>query len=242
MPTLFLTPRFSDDSQALWRAASRMGWNVERLTSWRVPENARRIEEPVLYLESLFGQSIAEQMGVRLLEPEVDWLPDLHEMYRKRSDRATLGEARSRIESAFIKPPVDKSFPAKVYVGSELPQGYDESSPVLVAEVISWEKEFRCFVLDRECQTMSIYFRNGELQKDQGFEATFEEMVEATRFLEAFLSDKQVLVPRATVIDIGIIANRGWAVVEQNPAWGSGIYGCDPEKVLEVLRCAVIRD
>lgn len=33
---------------------------------------------------------------------------------------------------------------------------------------------------------------------------------------------------------------RGWAVVEQNAAWGSGIYGCDPEEVLEVLRFAAI--
>jgi hypothetical protein len=30
MPTLILTPRFTDDAQALWRAAQRLGWNVER--------------------------------------------------------------------------------------------------------------------------------------------------------------------------------------------------------------------
>ena len=31
MPTLILTPRHTDDSQALWRAAGRLGW------SWRGP-------------------------------------------------------------------------------------------------------------------------------------------------------------------------------------------------------------
>jgi len=38
---------------------------------------------------------------------------------------------------------------------------------------------------------------------------------------------------------VGHIKDRGWAVVEANAAWGSGLYGCDPVKVLEVLRCAV---
>jgi hypothetical protein len=28
---------------------------------------------------------------------------------------------------------------------------------------------------------------------------------------------------------------EGWAVVEANPAWGSGIYGNDADKVLDVL-------
>jgi hypothetical protein len=37
------------------------------------------------------------------------------------------------------------------------------------------------------------------------------------------------------VIDIGKIVGRGWAVVEANPAWGSGIYGNDPDEVLNVL-------
>ena len=42
----------------------------------------------------------------------------------------------------------------------------------------------------------------------------------------------------ARTFDVRIIEDRGWAVVEQNAAWGSGIYGCDPEQVLEVLRVA----
>jgi hypothetical protein len=30
------------------------------------------------------------------------------------------------------------------------------------------------------------------------------------------------------------------AIVEQNAAWGSGLYGCDPIRVLEVLRYASV--
>ncbi|MEP0802688.1 hypothetical protein NDI37_21395 [Funiculus sociatus GB2-A5] len=41
-------------------------------------------------------------------------------------------------------------------------------------------------------------------------------------------------------MDVGVIQGRGWAVVEQNAAWGAGLYGCDPIEVLEVLRYAVV--
>jgi hypothetical protein len=43
------------------------------------------------------------------------------------------------------------------------------------------------------------------------------------------------------VVDIGRISGRGWAVVEANAAWGSGIYGCNPAMVLPVLAWATCR-
>lgn len=243
MPTLILTPRFTEDAQALWRAAGQLGWGVERLTTWRVPDELRATPEPVLYLEALFGPILAKQFGLRLFEPAIDWLPRLPEEFRKRRvSLMRLREARQLTDLAFIKPPNDKSFPARVYAGSELPVGYDEESPVLVAEVVRWEVEFRCFVLDRQPKTISVYLRNGELQRDQGFAASMTELAEAESVVRAILADSRVDLPRAAVLDVGIIAGRGWAVVEQNAAWGSGIYGCDPVHVLEVLRHASIAD
>lgn len=241
MPTLILTPRFTEDAQALWRAAGLLGWDVERLPSWRVPQGLRSVAEPVLYLEGLLGPTLAEEFGLRLLEPPVDWLPRLPEEYRKRwVYLTTLREARLLAEPAFIKPPNDKSFPAKVYRGSELPDGYDEDSPVLVAEVVTWEKEFRCFVLDRQPRALSVYLRHGELQRANDFAATDAELAEAAALVRAVLADSRVDLPPAAVVDVGVIASRGWAVVEQNAAWGAGLYGCDPEQVLEVLRHAAV--
>jgi hypothetical protein len=54
MPTLVLTPRYTEDAQALWRAAGRLGWDVQRLTTWHIPEDLRSVPDPVLYLESRF--------------------------------------------------------------------------------------------------------------------------------------------------------------------------------------------
>ncbi len=151
-----------------------------RLSTWRVPDDLLATPDPVLYLEGLFGPTLAESFGLRLMEPPVDWLPRLPEEYRKRSVAlTTLREARSLTEPTFVKPPNDKSFPARVYTGADMPEGYDEESPVLIAEVVTWEKEFRCFVLDREPRTLSVYVREGELQRENGFKATDAELAEA---------------------------------------------------------------
>ncbi len=241
MPTLILTPRFTEDSQALWRAASRLGWDVQRLASWRVPDDLRTVADPVLYLEGLLGPTLAGQFGLRLLEPAVDWLPRLPEEYRKRQIYlTTLGQARLLPEPAFVKPPNDKSFPASIYAGPELPREYDDDTPVLVSDVVVWEKEFRCFILDRRVRTLSPYLRGGQVQREHDFARTVNEEEEVRSFLDPLLADSRVDLPRATVLDVGVIAGRGWAVVEQNAAWGSGLYGCDPEQVLEVLRFASV--
>jgi len=144
---------------------------------------------------------------------------------------------------AFIKPADEKCFDARVYSsGAELPAPgpLPEDLPVLVQEVVKWEVEFRCFVLERKVVTLSPYWRNGTLAKaeDGSWPATEEELGAAQDFCERVLADVSVEVPDAVVIDVGIIAGHGWAVIESNAAFSSGIYGCDPEKVLGVLRRA----
>lgn len=241
MPTLILTPRYSEDAQALWRTANHLGLKVVRLVNWRLPDDLKLISEPVLYLEALMAEEIAEQIGVRLLDSASDWLPNLPQEYRKRWVYLTnLDKARHSDHAAFIKPPNDKSFPARVYAAADLPIDYPDETLVLVAEIVQWDKEFRCFILNRSLKTFSIYLRNGELQSENDFAHTYEEDCEVQAFIETVLSDERVELPQATVIDIGVVHKRGWAVVEQNAAWGAGLYGCDPIQVLEVLRYSVV--
>jgi ATP-grasp domain, R2K clade family 2 len=239
-PTLILTPRYTDDTQALWKTASRLGWSVERLSAWRVPAHLQQVPNPVLYAEALFAPSLAEQLGIGLSQPADDWLVHLPERYRQRAiGISTLAEARALTVPAFIKPPNDKSFPARVYAPGELPAGYDEAMPVLVSDIVRWTCEFRCFVLDRRLATYSIYARDGELQDENDYAMTDGERTALGAFMSGFLADSAVELPRATVVDIGIIAGRdGWAVIEQNAAWGAGLYGCDPGRALDVIRAA----
>ncbi|SMC16424.1 protein of unknown function [Andreprevotia lacus DSM 23236] len=241
MPTLIFTPRYSEDSQLLWKAASQQGWHTERLTGWRVPDHLQGRSDAVFYGEALFGPMLAEQLGLDLLQPPEDWLVPLPHEYRLRDIAlSTLAEARRLTARAFIKPPNDKSFPAAVYEGAGQPEGYDDAMPVLVAEVVQWQAEFRCFVLDRQVKAYSLYSRLGELQREQGFASTPDEQAQMLAFAQTLLADPRVDLPRATVVDIGLIAGRGWACVEQNAAWGAGIYGCDPQSVLNVLQHAAV--
>ena len=80
MPTLILSPRYSDDSIKLRRAAVALGWDVMRLASWRCPEDFEP-EEPVLFAEPLFNQAVAEQLGLAVIEPPEDFLVRLPREY-----------------------------------------------------------------------------------------------------------------------------------------------------------------
>lgn len=238
-PTLILSPRHTDDSQALWRAAIARNWNVHRLSNWRIDEAAAGCHEPFLYAEALFGPTLAEQLGVVLLDPPEDWLCRLPERYsRRRVELSTLGEARMLSRPAFIKPPNDKSFPAAVYAPDALPVAFDADMTVLVAEPVSFASEFRCFVMDRRVRTFSLYSRLGEVLPSGG--SSDAEDTALLSFVDSLLDDDSIDFPRACVVDCGPIEGRGWAVVELNAAWGAGIYACNPDDVLDVVRMATV--
>ena len=134
MPTLILSPRYSDDSITLRRAAITLGWDVMRLASWRPPEDFEP-EEPVLFGEPLFNTVVAEQLGLAVVEPPEDFLVRLPEAYvRRRVRLTTAAEARTLPGPLFLKPPNRKTFPARVYgSGSDLPE-MPEDDPVLASE------------------------------------------------------------------------------------------------------------
>ena len=88
MPTLILSPRYSDDSIKLRRAAIALGWDVMRLASWRCPEDFEP-EEPVLFAEPLFNAAVAEQLGLTVIEPPEDFLVRLPREYVGRDVRLT---------------------------------------------------------------------------------------------------------------------------------------------------------
>lgn len=239
MPTLLLSARQTDDAQLLWRACIAAKWEVVRVHGWRVPSlPANNI---AVYGEPLFARHVAQTLGLELMEPPVDWLPKLPAKWRGRDVRlTTLAEARKYPSRAFMKPADEKCFDAKVYSsGAELPAPgpLPEELPILIQEVVEWTAEFRCFVLNRHVVAFSPYWRNGQLAKTNGgrWVAPQEELKAALEFCEAALADPAVELPNAVVIDVGIIRNHGWAVIESNAAFSSGLYGCDAEKVLPLL-------
>ncbi|QDU93700.1 ATP-grasp domain-containing protein [Lignipirellula cremea] len=241
MTTLLMSSRHTEDDQALWRAAIGRGWTVVRAQGIRLPEIDD--SEVVIYVETLFATTIARQIGCRLPDLPVEWLVQLPHAFRQREiTLGTPGQARQLDRPSFVKPPNDKSFAARIFdSGASLPLEFEDDVAVLVAQPVLWETEFRCFCLDGSVQTLSPYLRSGAHAQETDYHASDIELREATRFAEQVLAATKSFTPRAVVIDVGQIAGKGWAVVEANAAWGSGIYGCDPDLVLDVIRHATIQ-
>src|SRR4051794_33079203 len=148
MPTLLLTPRPTDDAQELWRGCTRLGGDVLRVHSWKVP--AVDCADVAVYAEPLLATHIARTLGIELLEPAIDWLPSVPESWRKRFVRlTTMEEARLGTEPRFVKSAAGKEFDARAYAtGKDLPHGemIAESLPVLIQEIVKFNVEYRCFV------------------------------------------------------------------------------------------------
>jgi hypothetical protein len=159
---------------------------------------------------------------------------------------ATLADARQSATPTFVKPADGKSFPAGVYdTGSALPDPdrLAADTLVLTSEPVTWDVEYRCFVRAGRVAAVTPYIRAGQLAEapDGTWPALPGEVDDALTFAHQLLSDPAIPAPPAVVVDVGLIANAGWAVVESNPAWSSGICGADPKHVLDVIHRAVLR-
>ena len=113
MPTLILSPRCSDDSITLRRAAIALGWDVMRLASWRCPDNFDP-EQPVLFAEPLFNELVAEQLALTVIEPPGDFLVGLPREYVGRDERlTTAAEARTPPGPVFLETPQPEDLPGE---------------------------------------------------------------------------------------------------------------------------------
>ena len=216
------------------------GWEVIRLANWRLPGPPPPDARPVaVYAEPLFAEAVADQTGRILLEPPPGWLPSLPREFLLRAvGLDTLDGLRAHAAPRFVKPAEGKVFEPRVYPGgSELPppDQVDGSLPVLWSDPVHFELEVRCFVQGGEILALSPYWRNGALAQDSGGDWPFEstEEQEATDFIHAVLKQLANNIPPAFVLDVGRIQDRGWAVIEGNPCWGAGLYGCPAGAALD---------
>lgn len=83
MTTLLKSFRYTEDNQALWRAAIGRGWSVARARGIRLPEIDD--DEVVIYVEALYAPTFAGIIGCRLLSPSEDWLVKLPHEFQNRT-------------------------------------------------------------------------------------------------------------------------------------------------------------
>lgn len=243
---LALSPQRTTTGELLSAAAARRGMRIEVLP----PHGGVGALEPWrsgdvhYYGGPLFAAGVADGLGVALLEPGDGWLAALPQAYTLRHVvETTLGEARRLTRPVFVKPPSDKSFPAAVHAdGGRLPHdgpGLSPVTPVLVSDVVTWEVEFRLFVLDGEVRTGSQYATFGRL--DAAPLDGHRHRSAVLDFAADLLGACGDTLPSAVVVDVGLVTAarpgdaEGWAVVEANMAWFSNCYAADPDRALDVV-------
>src|ERR1043166_3988654 len=213
----------------------------QRLPDWFDPNDGRI----ALFYTAPHAFDIASQLSRTLLGCNPAWTVELPgEFLRRQIRQMTLKEALALPGKSFVKHSVSKAFPADVYDSVSLAQASVKLRPgalVHVAEIVAWTVEYRCFVLDGAVVTISPYRRLDQVIEGHGdLDAPIQEVEEAKQFAISVLQAPAVRCPPAFVLDVGYIADRGWAVVEFNECWASGIYACDPARVLDSLSRACV--
>lgn len=248
MPKLLLSRTCHPETNKLAAIAKVTHWNVQWLGRRHGPAHLDG-NDFALYAETDVALRVARLHDLALIEPTLNIMVTLPERYLSRQVRfMSLGDAESLDQRMFVKPAdcTAKLFDACVYEsGSRIlcDDDLSRSTPVLVAEPVEWQVEYRAVVLERRMVAFSPYIRGGWLARDsEGRWPLFTDETNAMRrFCELFLADGKVDLPPAFVLDLGTIAGRGWAVVEMNPVWCSGLLGCELAAVLPALRRACWR-
>jgi hypothetical protein len=253
MPTLVLAPprrlltggRPTESQPAeslLARFAEQAGWAVAHPTpTGPLPTDP----DLAVYVTTDAALATARALDVALLEPAFDLLTRLPDRLRLRPVEAARFADLARLRSpTFVNPadPLDKWFDAGVYrdVRDVRTKGRDRpDAPVLVAGVVTWVAELRYWVLDGRVVAGSPYLTWGRPNWSPG--CSREVPRAGLRTVEAAVVALGRELPPAVVIDVGLVEERGWAVVEFNPVWCAGLLGADPAVVLPALRRATRR-
>ena len=203
-----------DAVAAAWVAAGGQILTLGRF--WEPP--AVEPDRVRVYGNDSFCLVLAQKLDLELVSPADDLLLQLDPAMLGRSLRVVPFDALESIQfPAFVKPVVPKLFRAAVYPSAEAlaaeTAGLEADRQLLVSEVVHFENEVRCWILDGEVLSLSAY----EGACDEASAHAFASGVAAHPAL-----------PETCVVDIGVVRDRGWAMIEANAAWGAGLNGCDP--------------
>ena len=257
MPTLLVASRSVSYDLALSAAARVAGWSVFPCDNVSIPN---RIDDPVVYVSTDIILPVIQTLDLALLEPPFDLLARLPERFVRRTvELATFSDLDRLQGPTFVKPadPLDKWFDPGVYsdIRDIRTRGrVSPDSPVLLSEPVSWSVEYRYFVLlnenDRRVNSTPIAQRAASeviagspyLAYGRPAWKPFDPKLPAAipnaglALVDAMCAAMRGNLPPAFVVDVGMIEESGFAIVEFNPVWSAGLLGADPRAILRALR------
>lgn len=225
--TLLIPAKADPERDAVAAAWERAGGVVVRLDRfWDPPPlNTQQVR---VYGNDSFCLVLQQKLDLDLVSPADDHIFSVPDAALRRSiSKQTIDDAAKLKYPVFAKPLTPKLFRAQVYASQEELTaecaGLDAETAILVSEVVEFAAEARCFVLDGRVLDCSVYEGEGDIDAA----AALAGQVVAT-----------VPGPRTYVADVGLIPGKGWAIIEFNAAWGSGLNGTDPALVLRAIAAA----
>lgn len=223
---LLIADKADPERDALAHAFAQGGGAVHRLGRfWDPPAFDPRSVR--VYGADSFCLVLQQKLGFALCSPADDLLlhvPD--HLLQRRLRKVALRDAPFPFP-VFVKPVTPKQFQGMVFrslqeLGEEC-RGLPPETQVLVSDAVPIAAEVRSFVLDGRVLDTCAYEGKPVLPEAMAF--TLEVV-------------RSMALPRTVVVDVGLIANRGWAVIEFNASWGAGLNGCDAAKVLPAIVAA----
>ncbi len=224
---LLISDKADSERDALADAFAKGGGIVHRLGRFWEPPALDPATVRVYGADS-FCLVLEQKLGFALCSPANDLLLRVPSRFLQRQlERRSLAEVPSFSFPVFIKPVTPKQFRGTVYRSAEELtdecRGLPPETAVFVSEVVQIAAEVRSFLLDGRVLDASVY--EGSAAK-----------AEAITFIHEVA--RAVPLPCTVVVDVGLIADRGWAVIEFNASWGAGLNGCDASKALPAILAA----
>jgi hypothetical protein len=181
-----------------------------------------------LYGNDAFCLVLEQKLGLALLSPDDQLLLTLAPRYLGREVVSLDGAALSALKfPVFVKSVIPKQIRSRVYHSGEALamecQGLEQETRYLASPPVTFVAEARCFLLEGRVLDAAIYEGRGDPAEAAAFAARVAE------------GDG---LPAAVVMDVGLLEGAGWVVVEFNAAWGAGLNGCDPARVLPAIAAA----
>ncbi len=171
-----------------------------------------------LYGADSFCQVLAQKLDLVLVSPPDDLLLRLPRTATGRELRgARLADLAGLAFPSFVKSCVPKLIRSRVYGSAEElaaeARGLEPETELISSEIVSFTVEARAWLLGGRILSIACYEGTADLAGASALAAEIAAEAE---------------VPSPCVLDVGLVSDRGWAIIEANAAWGAGLNGCDP--------------
>ena len=210
------------------------GGEIKKIGKFWVQPNIDINKRITIYGIDTFSLVLAQVIGVNLIEPKDERISEINYKWLKRKISIMNIKDVSKLQfPTFIKPVKPKSFKSAIYKNIddffEETKGIEKKEKIIQSDIIKIESEVRAFILNNEILDLAIYEGNSDLSF-------------ARSFLNEFLNNNLIDLPKTYVIDLGYNKIDDWFIIEFNSSWGAGLNSCNPNKVIKGIREATINN